>query len=102
MYANGRAFQATEATQNAAVTGSAATITFVSKTSDLDGAVRVANIGTQTVFIRLDGTTPTTSTGIPLLAGTAEVFSVPTGSTTVKHIAAATGSTIYVTPGRGV
>lgn len=97
-----RSFEPTGATVNEAVTTSAETVSIANAVSDRDGSVRIANIGTQTVFIRLDGTTPTTSNGIPVLANTVECFSMPAGKTDVKHIASATGSTIYVTPGRGV
>jgi hypothetical protein len=98
----GRAFEPTGVTQNEAVTASAEVITLTGRLSDRDGVVRIANIGTQTIYIRLDGTAPTTSTGFPMLANTVECFSMPAGSTTVRHIAGSTGSSIYVTPGRGV
>lgn len=88
-------------TQNEAVTTSAETISLSAKVSDFDGTVRLLVIGTQTVFVTLDGTAPTTSNGIPLRPDQPEAFSMPTGKLDIKHIAAATGSTLYVTPGRG-
>jgi hypothetical protein len=102
MNAIGRTFQSTGVTVNEAVTGSAETVSIAAALGDRDGAVRIANIGTVTIFITLDGTTPTTSNGIPMIANTVECFSMPQGKTAVKHIASGAGSTIYVTPGRGV
>jgi hypothetical protein len=96
-----RPFQPIAATQNAAVTSTPATITLTHAGADVSGTVRIANIGTQTVFIRLDGTAADVTTAIPLLANTVEVFSLLTGATTIKHVAAASGSTLYVTPGVG-
>jgi hypothetical protein len=98
----GKSFEPTGATVNEAVTAAAETVSLAGRLSDRDGAIRVANIGTVTIFITLDGTTPTVSNAIPLVANTAESFSMPAGKTDVKHIAAGAGSTIYVTPGRGI
>jgi hypothetical protein len=97
-----KVFEPTAATQNAAVTASAATITLSEKVSDFDGSVRLLVIGTQTVFVRLDGTTPTSSNAIPLRPDQPESFKMPTGKLAIKHIAASTGSTLYVTPGKGM
>jgi hypothetical protein len=102
MNAIGRAFQPTGATVNEAVTGSAETVSIAARLPDVDGAVRIANIGTVTIFITLDGTTAAVATGIPILANTVECFSMPQGKVAIKHIASGAGSTIYVTPGRGV
>lgn len=95
-------FEPTGATQNEAVTTAAETVSLAGKLSDKDGSVRLANIGTVTIFVTLDGTTPTVNNAIPLIANTVEAFSMPVGKLDVKHIAAATGSTLYVTPGRGI
>jgi hypothetical protein len=97
-----KVFEATGTTQNEAVTASAETITLSRKVSDFDGSVRLIVIGTQTVFVTLDGTTPTTSNGIPLRPDKQEAFKMPTGKLDIKHIAAGTGSTLYVTPGKGM
>ena len=94
-----RPFEPTGDTQNVAMDGTAKTIT-IARQSDVDGSVNVVVSGTQTVFVRVDGTTPTTSNAKPLLASTDSTLTMPTGSTTVKLIGAA-GSTAYVTPGRG-
>lgn len=98
----GKAFEPTGATVNEAVTGSAETVSLAGRLSDRDGAIHVVVIGTQTVFVRLDGVTPTVSNAMPLLAGSIQTFAMPAGQTDIKHIAAGAGSTIYVTPGRGV
>lgn len=86
--------------QNSVMDGTAKTIT-IARLGDASGTVYLVNIGTQTIFVRLDGTVPTTSNGAPLLAGSAQTMSMPTGSTTVKSIGTA-GSTLYVVPGRGL
>lgn len=97
-----KTFEPVGTTQNEAVTGSAETISLAGKLSDRDGAVRLLVIGTVTVFVTLDGTTPTTSNGIPLRPDQPEAFSMPAGKLDVKHIASGAGSTLYVTPGRGI
>lgn len=97
----GKTFEPTGLTVNEAVTSGMETLSLAGRLSDRDGSVRIANIGTQTVFITLDGTNVTTSNGIPLIANTAESFAMPAGKTDIKHIAGASGSTLYVTPGRG-
>lgn len=60
--------------------------------------VRIANIGNQTVFIDLNGAATTSS--MPILANSVEVFDFGIG-TDVSAIAAAAGSTLYITVGRG-
>lgn len=97
----GKSFEPTGATVNEAVTSSAETVSLAGRLSDRDGAIHVYIKGTQDVFIRLDGTTPTVSNAMPCPAGTVQTFAMPAGQTDIKHIAAASGSTIYVTPGRG-
>lgn len=64
------------------------------------GEVRLANIGTQTVFVSFTGVA-TLADGMPILAGSAEVFSCP-DNTVINAIASATGSTLYCTVGEGV
>lgn len=95
-----RPFEATEATQNVAMDGTAKSIT-IGRPSDVECAVNIVVIGTQTVFVRLDGTVPTTTNAKPLLANTDSTLWVSQGVTTVRLIGAA-GSTAYVTPGRGM
>lgn len=65
---------------------------------------RIANIGTQVVFIDFAGlstATTTTTTGMPLLPNSVEVFKDRPNAYIVA-IAAGAGSTIYVTAGDGV
>src|SRR6478752_4216345 len=89
-------------TINEAVTGSMETLSLANKVSDFDGSIRVIVIGTQTVFITLDGTNVTAANGIPLRPDQPEAFSMPVGKLDIKHIAAGAGSTLYITPGRGI
>lgn len=95
-------FEPTGATQNEAVTTSAETISLAVRVSDFDGSVRLFVHGDQVVFVTLDGTTPTTSNGVPLYPFQPEAFKMPTGKLDIKHIAGAAGSTLYVTPGKGL
>jgi hypothetical protein len=92
-------FKPTGATQNSVMDGTAKTIT-IDRQSDVDGSVNIVVVGTATAFVRVDGTTPTTSNAKPLLANTDSTLQMPSGGLTVKLIGAA-GSTVYVTPGRG-
>jgi hypothetical protein len=98
----GKSFEPTGATVNEAVTTSAETVSLEGRLSDRDGAIHVYAKGTADIFIRLDGVTPTVSNAMPIAAGSTQTFSMPAGKVDVKHIAAATGTTIYITPGRGV
>lgn len=90
---------ADQLTVNLAVTGSAQSLT-VGAVPAGRTAVRVACIGTETVFARWGGAA-TTGASMPILANTVEVFDLPEGVTTLSFIAADTGSTVYVTPGNG-
>jgi len=95
-----RAFQpGPTVTQNLAVTAGAASITL----NNLSGtrSVRVVTSGTTPIFITLDGTTATTTTGMVVLGNTQQVFTVPQQSSVVSAIATATGVTLYVTVGSG-
>lgn len=94
-----RTFEPLGSTQNVAQDGTAKTIT-VARASDVDSSVHLFNSGTVTIFVRVDGTTPTTSNALPLGAGTTQTLQLPAGSTTVKSIGAS--GTLYVTPGRGL
>lgn len=84
-------------TQNAVMDGTAKTIT-LNVTAGRNTSIYVAVSGSQNVFMRLDGTAPTTSNALCLLAGSQQTFSMPTGKNTVKLIGSA-GSTVYVTSG---
>jgi hypothetical protein len=96
-----RAFEPIGATQNVAMDGTAKTITLAQAAGDRNTSVNIVVSGTQTAFVRLDGTTPTTANAKPMLANTDQTLSMPAGGTTVKLIGTA-GSTVYVTAGRGV
>lgn len=94
-----RPFEPTGATQSVAMDGTAKTIT-LGAASGGKSAVHLVVIGTEDVFVRLDGTTPTTSNALPLTDGSTQTLTMPMDKTTVKAIGTA-GSTLYVTPGRG-
>ncbi len=98
MYA--KVFEPTGLTQNEAVTASAETIT-VAGIGDRNATVLLYVSGTQTAFVTVDGTTPTVDNGIPVAPGAYITVTMPTDKRDVKHIAAGTGSKLYVTPGRG-
>lgn len=87
-------------TGNLVVTASAQTATLGATVPSVGCIARIANIGTQTVFVRFDGTVPTVSNALPILPNTVELFDLGPGAT-VQAIAAATGSTLYVTLGYG-
>lgn len=67
-------------------------------------ALRIVNVGTQTVFVELGLSTVVAdvTTSIPILPGSAEVMTIPNDITTIATIAAATGSTLYFTYGEGL
>jgi hypothetical protein len=98
-----KCFEPTGPTQSVAIdaTVGGQSITLPAKLSDKDGMIRVEVIGTVTVFITLDGTTPTTAIGMPLRPDQPEGLGMPTGKLVIKGIASGAGSTLYVTPGRG-
>lgn len=89
-------------TASIAVTGTAQTLTLP---TDLSGTGKVqyvvANIGTQTVFYRCDGTVATAGNGMPIGAGVTFLVSLPASTTTCSVIAGSTGSTVYFTVGVG-
>ena len=65
--------------------------------------VRLVNAGTVTVFVAFGGSAidATVAAGIPLLPGTAEVFTLTTEQTNIAGITASGTATIYATAGRG-
>lgn len=65
--------------------------------------VKVANIGTSAAFIKIgdSAVAAATTTSMPVLANSVEVFTLNTGDTHVAIIGAA-GSVVYVTMGTGV
>jgi hypothetical protein len=91
-------------TVNIAVTASNQVLTLGSPVPQGTQALRVANIGTQTVFIELgtSAAVAAVTTSMPLLANTTEVFTIKNDITSIAVIAGNTGSTIYVTAGEGL
>lgn len=85
-----------------AVTAANQTMTLSPNGGTQTRSVRLANIGTQTVFVALGTVTSSVTTSMPVLANSVEVFTLPGGVTTLSVIAAATGSTLYATIGDGV
>lgn len=97
-------------TTNVAVTGTAATLTLSTATTSarirsIDNLglkqLVLTNVGTQTVFVTVDGTTATAANGMPLLPNSQVVVSVDFSQATVSAIASSTGSTLYATLGIG-
>jgi hypothetical protein len=66
--------------------------------------LRVMNNGTATVWISFGSgsATATTTAGIPVGPGAAEVFSTPSNADYVAAIAAGSTGKIYFTPGAGI
>ena len=99
------AFSAVGDTVNLAVTATTQTIALTAGTNN----VLVTNIGTQTVFIKIGNSavTVTATNGYPLLANSTQAFSqtISASNTEATHcavIAAAVGSTVYISTGDGV
>lgn len=90
-------------TQNITVTATSAGIA-LNAMAAYSETLRFVNVGTQTVFVEFssDGVTPTATlaASIPILPNSELVVTNPRTSN-VAAIAAATGSTLYVTPGMG-
>ena len=85
-----------------AVTAEDQTMTLSPNGGTQTRSLRLANIGTQTVFVALGTVTSSVTTSMPVLANSVEVFTLPGGITTLSVIAEATGSTLYATIGDGV
>lgn len=95
-----RAFRPLAPTQNLAVGTAPQTITLNFQLGTPQ--VRLCNIGTQTVFINVDGAAADVTTGVPLPAGQTEIFRLATNTASISAIAAAIGSTLYTTVGEGL
>jgi hypothetical protein len=95
----------TNRTVNLAVTASSTTVSTIPTggAQVADCNYRIANIGTNVVFIEIGVGTPTAAlaTSMPLLPNAVESFTGPPGAT-IAAIAASTGNTIYITPGEGL
>lgn len=85
-----------------AVTGSSQTLTLSPNGGAMTRSIRLANIGTRTVFVALGTVTSSVTTSMPVLANSVEVFTLPASITTLSVIAAGTDSTLYATIGDGV
>jgi hypothetical protein len=67
-------------------------------------SVRVVNDGTVISFIEFgygSAATAAVASSIPMLPGTAEIFSVGEGCTHISAITASGTATVYATPGQG-
>lgn len=99
-----RAFRPLADTQNIVVTATAQPLTLNYQIGT--NAMRVCNIGTQTVFVFVNDATSaktaTVTTAMPIPAGNTEVFTLGNGATNLSVIAAGVGSTLYVTQGEGL
>lgn len=97
----------TQDTGNIVVTGTSQAVAFSPATLGTM-AVRLCNIGTQTVFVYFQEVATssmvaaTVSNGIPLPSGQTEVFTLSQGTVGFTVIAAATGSTLYYNLGEGL
>lgn len=95
-----RAFRPFGDTSNTAIGTTAA---FLSANHPGTCSARLANVGTQTIFVKVDGTTATLANGIPLFPNTAQIFTIaPSEGNPISAIASAVGSTLYVTFGEGM
>lgn len=100
-----RAFrpQGVNKTVNIAVTATSQLLA-IPNTAHGTRSLRIVNSGSQTIFLDFVTTTGTSvaTTSMPMLAGTIEIFTFANDITHVAVIAAATGSTMYITPGEGL
>lgn len=87
-----------ESTLNLAVTAASQSITVPTPRNGNGMTMRIVNSGTQTVFYNINGAAAV-ATSIPILPNTVETFWLPPDAITVRFIAAATGSTVYLTIG---
>lgn len=99
-----RAFRPLSPTQNVAVGVTATSIDLTGYIGTM--AIRLCNIGNQPVFFRTreisDSVDATLSNAIPVPAGQTEIFTLPSGTTSISVIAGSTGSTLYFTLGEGL
>lgn len=64
---------------------------------------RFANVGSQVIYWCYGAQAGLLATnGVPMLPNTVETFSIPAGVSQISVIAAAAGSTLYITPGDGM
>lgn len=100
-----RAFRPLAVTQSNVLDGIAAATITLNYTLGTR-AVRLCNIGTQVVFVRIreagDSTAATALNGIPIPAGQVAIFTLGNDVVTLSAFAPAAGSTIYSTIGEGL
>jgi len=68
-------------------------------------AFRIVNSGSDMTFIEFSftgGAAAATTTSMPMLPNTVEVFTVTNDQTIIRVIGAAGGNTLYITPGEGL
>lgn len=98
------AFAPVTATINLPVTATTANVSLRSLSPVVNQpVVRLANVGTQTIFVNfgIAGVTATTTAGFPMIANSVGCFSIPVTATHIAAIASAVGSTLYATVGAG-
>jgi hypothetical protein len=95
--------QATPAgTVNGAVTASVTNIVLPVGPGLTECTARFVNSGAQVIFWSYGaGASLSVANGVPMLPNTVETFNIPAGVSQLAVIAAATGSTLYVTVGDG-
>lgn len=89
-------------TSNIVVTTVNQTFTLSPSVGADGGTIRLANIGTQIVFVVMGTVNSSVTTSMPMLPNSVETFSMPGGLFTLSVIAPATGSTLYCTIGIGL
>ena len=94
-------FNPTGTTVNIAVTAASQNLTLPVQNKGGQNNYRLVNAGSQTVFFKKGADGASLTTSIPVLAGSVECFEMEPGVTTIAVIAAAVGSTLYVTAGKG-
>lgn len=82
------------------IAATAKTLTLPLGTASPNRQLRIANVGTATVFITF-GVTATVSNGMPILTNTVVSITPPPNSTTMSYIGSAANGSIYATLGSG-
>ena len=93
-----------KATVNLSATSSTGRVQMYSEIGGRAAVIVTNPAGNPTVFINFGGSTveATTSAGLPILAGTAQTFTLGASQTHVAGITASGSGTIYFTPGEGI
>lgn len=91
-------------TVNVAVTAAAVSLTVPDQPYGTR-AIRCVNSGTDTIFIEIVdrlSINPTTTTSMPMIPNSVEVFTLDMNAVGIRAIGAAGGNTLYVTYGEGL